>query len=380
MDQFQQPHLTVPVIKASFPETILAKLLSPEQFNIIQFIDGHSTVADLPGRLGLSLDLVVLELRKLMALEVVGIQQAPPASLEALSKQEALDLLDAACGIPVHEPAEQDLGTDTVIVGKILDHQGAVVDARHPSFAPPSRMSQASMDAMNEIDQLTNQEHGWTPHPKEVEQSIEISTGWTEHEVEMSPPQSTTETPSIPKAPESSAGMAWPRSSAWHDAVEHIPSSDGLGPAHPANGTVQNPWNTSDFQSLSYGGYSYEPEPLDAQAQSSWSSASNPAAASHSRASWSQHEVSGAVYTDLTSSGYGVEEDLSTRHSAPAIESSDDAEQPSEALKDSVEREPWHRRWLFMDAASRVALPSAGNWKKHIPSDSDPEVDPSSKK
>ncbi|TNE43249.1 MAG: hypothetical protein EP343_34135 [Deltaproteobacteria bacterium] len=390
MEQFQQPHLTVPVIKASFPETILAKLLSPEQFNIIQYIDGRSTVTDLAARLGVALGEIISELRKLVALEVVGtmVQSGPPSArgLGPVSNSDAMDLLDAV--EPLGQASPKKEGNQTVIVGKIVDADGAVLDHRHPSFAPPSAMSQASMEALSEIELLSSQDSGWTPPPKDLSRSIEIRTGWTESEV----PCSASGSPAEPLADEtvlhksstsmetfltssthSSSGMSWPRSSAWHDAVVESNSSGEVGPAHGNAPNQQGVWNTSDFQSLSYGGYSYEPEPLEDTSRSSWSNQQGIDSATSPP--WADEPVREAAYQDsLPAHSFGTDEDLGTRME-PRIESGESKTPDSEALNKSVEREPWHRRWLFMDAASRVALPSAGDWKRHLPAETDPDSD-----
>ncbi len=385
MEQFQQPHLTVPVIKASFPETILAKLLSPEQFNMIQYIDGRSTVTDIAARLGVTLGEIVTELRKLVALEVVGtiVQNGTGAvrGVGSVSHDEAIHQVDAAQGSSGKE------GNQTVIVGKIVDADGEVLARRHPSFAPPPVMSQASMEALSEIELLSSQQSGWTPPPKELSRSIEIRTGWTESEVACSSTESLTEPiveekivqqssstmeTFLTSSTHSSTGMSWSRSSAWHDAVVESTSPGEVGPARGSSSSQQGVWNTSDFQSLSYGGYSYEPEPLEEVSRSSWS---NHHAVEPSSASWADEPVCEAAFQDsLPAHSFGMDEDLGTRQE-PRIESGESKTPHSETLKKSGEREPWHRRWLFMDAASRVALPSAGGWKLHLASETDPDSD-----
>lgn len=327
MERFFSPQLSIPVLKASFPETILRKLLSPLQAKIVSHLDGQTTLAELSTRLEHSLDVIEHEIRKLIALDVVLICERSMSSVPCPKVPTPREMVFTAApeGLNLHNPEHSFAGSSRsssasafsescpVVVGKFVEDSADATTVPSfkescPSFVPAPILSHVAMDALIELHEFDAHSTPW--ESSSLPMSMELHTDWTN--------------------PESCSSFQLPASS----TPEHVNSDVSLH---------------------------FVPQPIVSEG---WSP---PSQSSSVDATLSPAPTKSSSSTkSLHATGFL----LMDNHESPQKEYTDEVNTfPTpphrEGMSQAPNKEPWHRRWLFMDAASRVTLPSAHTAKEH---------------
>lgn len=328
MERFFSPNICIPVLKASFPETILRKLLSPLQANIIALLDGNVTLGELSNILGQSIADVENEIRKLIALDIVlvcerasspAIAPNPPAKVYAPAvaahgiqsklHDSHVPHLAPTLAKRTIDPSLSD--SCPVVVGQMLEDvleftEFSPPPQPHPLRVSSSVLSKPSMDALTELHHLEQNAAGWLG--ASLPMSLELQLDWTNPEscssLQLNAPPS--------------------GSKSQYDALQ------------PSREVMEPTFAPSPAPHHHFVGQKHSPPPAPI----------SPTPTSELSLMYEQDEPRP-----------GCTDEVNTFPEPPH----------RQGMASSPDKEPWHRRWLFMDAANRVTLPSAHTAKERKP-------------